>query len=554
MPLSSFAVPSLSARVAGWPLPRSPRAVIGLCALVAAALRLPFLFSGIGMDEGGYAYVASRWASGGHLYHNAWVDRPQGLMLVYRWMLDLGHAAWAIRLGMLLAGVGITLLLGVIGWLLLSPWAGAAAAGLYAVIGVGPHIEGFTFNGELAAALPATAAVAAALWWRRSGQKRWLLAAGLAGGVALTMKQSGFDGLAVALLVAAATPSVRIGPRLRRVGIVLAGAALPVGASALHGLLTGWHAYWYAVVGWRLNAASGGARPLSLRLQDFFHTLPSGEADLWALALLAVVGVWACAQERGLRRVVPLAWVAVAFAAFNVGGLYWPHYWVQMVPPLALLGGAGVVALSRRRAWAGAAGVGLAWTPVVLSLISLASLSSPLGPGGVAYAYRSSVDEQVADYVDAHTSPRSPIYALVSEADLYFLAGRPSPYPYLWEAEVQQIPGAMARLERTLASPTGPRLVLVYTPAPSVDRSGGLQRVLATHYRPTHTFTAEGLSVVAMTRRGGGESQFAGVVRARSPGSSPTSRPASRLSMAPSSACCSGDQSASGSAIASRRA
>ena len=51
----------------------------------------------------------------------------------------------------------------------------AAAAGLYAVIGVGPHIEGFTFNGELAAALPATAAVTAALWWRRSGQKRWLL-------------------------------------------------------------------------------------------------------------------------------------------------------------------------------------------------------------------------------------------------------------------------------------------------------------------------------------------------------------------------------------------
>jgi hypothetical protein len=447
-------------------------------------------------------------------------------MLVYRWLLDLGHAPWAIRLAMLLAGTGITLLLGLIGWLLLSPWTGAAAAGLYAVVGVGPHIEGFTFNGELAAALPATAAVAAALWWVRTGRTRWLLAAGLAGGTALTMKQSGFDGLAVALIVAAAAPAARLGHRPRRVAIVLGGAALPVAASVLHGWLTGWHAYWYAVVGWRLNAASGGARPLSLRLQDFLHTLPSGREDLWALALLAVVGAWACARVPGLRRLVPLAWVSVAFAAFNVGGLYWAHYWVQMVPPLALLGGAGAVALARRHAWAGGLTVVLACVPVGLSLISLASLPAPLGPGGVAYAYRSSVDEQVADYVDAHSPPRSSIYALVSEADLYFLAGRPSPYPYLWEAEVQQIPGAMTRLEHTLAAPTGPRLVLVYTPATSVDRSGGLERVLARHYRAVHTFTAEGLSVVVMGRRRGPGPQFAAGDRARAPGSSPTSRPA----------------------------
>jgi hypothetical protein len=552
--LSTIATaPTLSARVAAWPLVRSPRAVIGVCTLVAAAIRLPFLFSGIGMDEGGYAYVASRWAAGGHLYHNTWVDRPQGLMLAYRWMLDLAHAPWAIRLGMLLAGAGITLLLGVIGWLLLSPWTGAAAAALYAVIGVGPHIEGFTLNGELAAALPATAAIAAALWWKASGRKRWLLAAGLAGGAALTMKQSGFDGLAVAVLIAGVTPSSRITRRLRRIAIVLAGAAIPVGASALHGWLVGWHGYWYAVVGWRLNAAAGGARPLSLRIQDFFHSLPAGEADLWALACLAIVGAWACLHARGVRRAVPLAWTAVAFAAFNVGGLYWPHYWVQMVPPLALLGGAGAVALGRRGPKLPAAAVALACVPVVASLISLASLSSPLGPGGVAYAYRSSVDEQVADYVDAHTPPASPIYALVSEADLYFLAGRPSPYPYLWQAEVEQIPGAMTRLEHTLASPAGPRMVLVYTPATHLDHTGRLQHVLSDNYRPVRTFTASGLTVVAMRRRSGKQDQFA-AASPRASDSSPTSRPARRPSIAARSACCSGDQSASSSSSASRRA
>ena len=51
---------------------------------VAVLLRLPFLTSGLGEDEGGYAYVARAWGHGAHLYTAAWVDRPQGLLLAYR--------------------------------------------------------------------------------------------------------------------------------------------------------------------------------------------------------------------------------------------------------------------------------------------------------------------------------------------------------------------------------------------------------------------------------------------------------------------------------------
>ena len=67
--------------------------------------------------------------------------------------LTLGHSPWAIRLGAVVFGAAITLLVGSIGWMLKGPWAGAAAAAIYAVVGVGPHVQGFTFNGEIAAAL-----------------------------------------------------------------------------------------------------------------------------------------------------------------------------------------------------------------------------------------------------------------------------------------------------------------------------------------------------------------------------------------------------------------
>ena len=61
-------------------------------------LRLPFLWGGLGADEGGYAYVAREWARGARLYSSVWVDRPQGLLVVYRLLLLLGGHAWTIRL------------------------------------------------------------------------------------------------------------------------------------------------------------------------------------------------------------------------------------------------------------------------------------------------------------------------------------------------------------------------------------------------------------------------------------------------------------------------
>src|SRR4029450_7702329 len=124
---------------------------------VAELRGLPFLGS-IGPDEGGYAYVAWQWARGHALYHGVWVDRPQGLMLAYRLLISIAHSAWAIRLGAVVAGGAITLLLVWVGRLFEGERTGLLAGGLFAVAGVGPHIEGFTFNGELAAGVASAAA------------------------------------------------------------------------------------------------------------------------------------------------------------------------------------------------------------------------------------------------------------------------------------------------------------------------------------------------------------------------------------------------------------
>jgi hypothetical protein len=431
--------------------------------------------TGIGSDEGGYAYVASLWAKGETLYRQAWVDRPQGLMLAYRALLSIAHEPWAIRLGAVLAGAGVTVLVGLIGWLLAGRTTGIAAALIYAIVGVGPHIEGFTFNGELAAALPSAGAVAAALWWRRRGGVAMLVLAGALGGTAILMKQVGFDGLVVAGLVALAGQA-RWRVRAGRLGLVAAGAAIPLGAAVVHGLTIGWHAYLSALGGYRL---SPGALPLDFRLHAFTASLPIAARDLAGPALAALIGLAALSSlARGAR--IPLLWLAVAVVGFVVGGDGWPHYYVQLLTPLCVLTALAVTS-SRRRA-VRVVLAGCAVVPVAIFLVHLA-LVPPAGRQR-AIPYYADFEHQraLAAFVRERSSAGDRIFALPSHAAIYFLSGRRSASPYVWNQPLHLVNGGMLKLARALAGSRRPRLVVVYQRPVVVDPSGHVWRALAAHY------------------------------------------------------------------------
>ena len=449
---------------------------------MAALVRLPFVGS-IGPDEGGYAYVAWQWAKGHALYSSVWVDRPQGLILVYRLLISIDHAVWAIRLGAVVSGVAISLLLVAIGRLVASPATGFLAGGLYAIAGLGPHIEGYTFNGELAAAVPSTAAVAAALVASVRRSRAWLGAAAFLGASAMLMKQSGFDGLAVVLAVALLERE-----RPRRVALVAACAAVPLGASALAGWLSGWHAYWTALVGDHVAVASGAAR--LARLEE---SLPAAASDLLPLAAAAAVGVW-LSPRHSLHRRLGLVWLAAAATGMNLGGLYWPHYYVQLLPPLCLL---AALALGRIRtpslAWATAAVLGV---PALAFLGGLVRASDYRADRMVKYTLGFENDERIARYARAHTSPHDSVYALVSRADFYFLADRTAASPYLWAHPLNTIPGARAALARVLAAPRRPRLVVLFQQAPLHGKEKRLRAILDRDYAAVWRAPGTGTTVL----------------------------------------------------------
>ncbi|WP_306214225.1 hypothetical protein [Actinoplanes sp. RD1] len=516
--------------------------------VVAVLVRLPFVFTGLSTDEGGYAYVARRWASGERLYDTVWLDRPQGLLLTYRLLLSIGGEGWTIRVGMVLAGAVLTVAVAAIAGLLVGRRAAIGAAWIYAIAGLAPHLEGMTLNGELLAGVPSTVSIALlVLWWRRERSLWWLAGAGLLAGAALTMKQSGIDGIVVgaALLVALR--------RCRHLALFGAAAAVPVAASALHGLVTGWGAYWSALAGYQFAALGGEGSNSSTRLADLGQHAGDIALDTTLILLVSLLG-WRW-LDRGGRWVLG-AWLFAGFVGINLGGSYWPHYFVQPYPALVVLAAAAVAGLSRipktnatpkadatpqtsatpkadatpktsatlkadktcankdadgankdaDGAEAGAGGPGwmrrrlgpalgvILVLPTLVWLVALVPMSAQRRADTIPYDALARRDDRIAEVIEASTAPDDRIYVLESEAYLYFAADRVSPYPYLWGKPIDKIPSALPELRAMLASPARPKLVVLDTPPAAVDPSGGIAADLAAYYEPFTT--VEGVPIL----------------------------------------------------------
>jgi 4-amino-4-deoxy-L-arabinose transferase-like glycosyltransferase len=452
-----------------WP----PALAAVLAAALAAAVRLPFVHAPLTADEGGYGEVARLWAGGARLYDQAWVDRPQGLLLVFRAILHVENGSTA-AIHVAAAVVGALVVVAVMA--LAHRTAGripAIAAGLLlAAFGSSPLIESFTLSGELLASLPAVLSLVAFVAYLRRGGVVWLVVCGLLTGAAVLLKQSGFDGgLAAVVYLLACRRRAGVVPA----AVVVGAAVVPVAVAAISA--PSFSDWWYAMVTYRGQGDSIVSGSLSGRLSQFWDTFPTAVRAFAPMILLTAYG-WR--RSPVLMRI----WLGTAALAVVGGGNFHAHYYIQLAPPLAVLAGVGVKrALDRRSGLIAGVAAGLAvWSlaaTVPLWFDSPAAQARAVFPNDAHLQH----DGDVVRYVRAHTRPGQRIFVMWAAANVYYLADRPPAVRYMWYRNIQAIPGALGEVRRALASTDRPKLVVGEQSPASLDPGGETARLLREHYR-----------------------------------------------------------------------
>ncbi|HEY0632960.1 MAG TPA: hypothetical protein VGC98_12970 [Thermoleophilaceae bacterium] len=446
---------------------------------VTVLLRAPWLDAPLGRDEGGVALVARAWhGSGPFPYGSYFLDRPPLLPALYR-------LVGADQTGIRVLGCVAAALLVIVSTMLAVRLAGRAAApwaaGISAVLASSFAIRSVFTPAELLAAVPSAASVLLLLVALESPSRRLRLfaGAGALAATALLVKQSFADALVaggVALVAGRA-----LGATWRETA--KRAAAYGAGVLALLVALLVWarientsiHSVYYAMFGFRLDAAaplshSGVATRLA-RLES--PILKSG------IAIAFVLAAWGLARWRGasLVRLVLGGWILAGIVGVALGGSYWPHYLIALVPGLTAT---AAITLARHPRIGAVAACAIA-LPTAVHAFGVARHDAADGTQKAAVT--------IGHYIRARALPRQTLYVLYAKVNVVYYAGLADPFPYNWSLMMEAIPGAEARLRQLLVSPQRPTWVVRMSTTRSLglDRSGATARLLAEHYRPADT-------------------------------------------------------------------
>jgi hypothetical protein len=406
-----------------------PWMVVLLVMLGAGLLRWRLLDMPLERDEGEYAYAGQLMLQGIPPYQLACNMKLPGTYAAYAALMAVfGQSIAGIHWGLLLVNSAAILLVYLLGKRLFGTASGVAACAAYALLSIGSSVLGTeahathfvvvpALGGALLLARPAESWRPATLWW-----------SGLLFGVAFVMKQQGvLFGVFGALCVAARCWREGRGVALK-LAEFLGGASAPFAVTCL--LL--WRAgvfpkfwFWTFTYARQYVAESYLVDGISA-FKETFGPIWEQNAPLWLLAVAGLVLAWWKRKNPGAAAFAT-AFLFFSFLAVCPGLFFREHYFVLVLPAVALLAGAAM----RHRAMYWLFGLAL-----VLSLGLQREFLFRLSPVEACRELygRNPFPEaiQVADYIRAHSEKDARVAVLGSEPEIYFYAHRHSATSYIY--------------------------------------------------------------------------------------------------------------------------
>ena len=416
--------------------------LVAITVLCTAAVRIRLLGTPLERDEGEYAYAGQLMLHGIPPYKLAYSMKFPGIDAAYAAIMAVfGQTITGIHLGFMLVNAAAIVMIYLLGKRLISPAAGVVACAAYALLSIGQKVLGTQAHATHFVVLAALGGTLLLL--RGIDSRRWstLFWSGMLFGIAVLMKQHGilfvaFGGAYLAWDFVTRRSDAWL-TRAKDLAIFLSGVALPL-------LLTGFVLWWVGVFDkfwfWTFTYAREYEQELKLSLgvntfQSNFKDIVGPDLAIWIVALAGLVLIWWKKEIRSAA-IFLSSFLVFSFLAVCPGFYFRNHYFVLMLPAVALLAGAAVGVAQKmwpRFSWLAYyifAGV------FVYSVVLQQQFLFHMSPFEVSRAmYLDSPFPEavkIADYIRAHTSENARIAVLGSEPEIPFYANRRSATGYIY--------------------------------------------------------------------------------------------------------------------------
>jgi hypothetical protein len=477
-------------------------AVLGII-LLTVAIRLPSVLHPQPIDsEAMYSVVANEIVDGGRPYADAVERKPPLLFWTYAAVFKIaGKYNWkALHIVALVWTLCAMAGLYVIGSDLFDSKTGLIAALFYSVFQPWWTWKTLAFDGEMLMNLPIIWAWAIAVRRGSSRLRPELFAAGAFLGAAFLLKQPAAIA-AVPLGIYLLLPNYRAGRSLTRTNSIVQAGVLTSGFFAALGLVT--------IVLWKQGILHD-AFYWTIADHDVPHVFwQKGIVNtlifLGACLPLLIGAIMACRDKdeiwtgKTAERTALLGLLAASAIGAAAGARFYPHYYVQLIPPLALLAAPYYARLWSRMIsppqWFLRPGVTYAWLALTIILFSVKHWTG-LEPRRVP--------SEVGRYLSAHSSSDDRIFVWGQSPEIYLDAHRRPACRYIttfpltgyvfggpipgFDTRSRILPGAWTTLEQDFAKHS-PTYIVDVRPDPKsaqypVKNFPILAKLLAKQYQP----------------------------------------------------------------------
>ena len=418
---------------------------LALVLISVAVIRLRLAGVPLERDEGEYAYAGQLILQGIAPYELVYNMKFPGVYYAYSVILALfGQTSWGIHVGLLLLNAATTILLFLLARRVIGERAALVAAAAFALLSLDRWIMGVFAHATHFVILPAVAGLLLLIQAKRLAT---YFAAGVLLGVSVLMKQHAavfvLLGLGLVLWRDLKTDRASLRASLGRAATIALGVAVPfallLAVLAQQGVVARFWTWTFQYAREYVSVVSwAGAIPALL---VGLRSITIATWPLWLLAGLGLVALWALPWRRESRLFL-CAFLAASFVATCPGFYFREHYFIVLLPAIAMLVGVGIVSLqngleSRLPARAAlATALGLFFAAVAaygvqerlyLSSMSVADVSR------ARYGRNPFVEApEIANYIERNTTASDRIAVIGSEPEIYFYANRRSATGYVY--------------------------------------------------------------------------------------------------------------------------